>query len=80
MSSSDMTDYRLRQLERKMKGMQRQINLLNANQERTEAETDRRLRDLEIKAAVLKGMPQKTVAQIYDLSAARVSQIVKKVG
>ncbi|WP_324062523.1 hypothetical protein [Aeromonas caviae] len=80
MSSSDMTDYRLRQLERKMKGMQRQINLLNANQERTEAETDRRLRDLEIKAAVLKGLPQKTVAQIYDLSAARVSQIVKKVG
>lgn len=80
MSNSDMTDYRLRQLERKMKGMQRQINLLNANQERAEAETDRRLRDLDIKAAVLKGLPQKKVAEIYDLSAARVSQIVKKVG
>ncbi|HHQ4476282.1 TPA: hypothetical protein ACSPZR_001014 [Aeromonas veronii] len=80
MSNSDMTDHRLRQLERKMKGMQRQINLLNASQERAEAETDRRLRDLEIKAAVLKGLPQKKVAEIYDLSAARVSQIVKKVG
>lgn len=68
-------EYRIRELERKVKGLQAQAA---ANNARGKA-TDMRLRDLEIKTAAVQGAPQKDLAKIYDLSRARISQIVKRV-
>lgn len=79
MSKQDEHEYRIRQLERQVKGMQRTMGVLNARVEVNNNRTERRLRDLEIKDAVQKGVPQRQVAKIFDLSAGRVSQIVKKV-
>lgn len=71
-------EYRIKLLERKVSGLQRQVGVLNAKHDVTHNQHERRIRDLEIKSAVQSGVPQKRVAQIYDLSAARVSQIAKK--
>jgi predicted XRE-type DNA-binding protein len=72
--------HRIKELERKVKGMQRQINILNAAQDSYQSKNDKRIRDLEIKNAVLrKGLSQKKIAEIYQLSPGRVSQIVKRV-
>jgi len=70
-------EYRTRQLERQMKGMQRQVRILEARMEKTERQQDLRVRNLEIKSAVQSGLSQTKVAEIYDLSAARISQIVR---
>jgi len=72
-------NYRIQELERQVKGLQRHVGVLNARMDANDTKTDRRLRDLEIKTAVLNGVPQKTVAKIYDLSSGRVSQIMKKI-
>lgn len=72
-------EYRLKELERKMTGLQRQVGVLNAKHENTKKDQEQRIRNLEIKAAVQQGVSQKKVAQIYDLSPGRVSQIVKRV-
>lgn len=71
--------YRIKELERQMKGLQRQMGVANAVSNARHKATDQRLRDLEIKAAVQQGVSQKEVAKIYELSPGRVSQIVKKV-
>jgi hypothetical protein len=72
-------DYRVKQLERKVQGLQRNLGVLNARFEVTTNKQEQRIRDLEIKAAVQNGVPQKKVAQIFELSAGRVSQIIKRV-
>ncbi|WP_421157779.1 hypothetical protein [Aeromonas dhakensis] len=71
-------EYRIEELERKVAGLQRQVTMHKAIQDHDRAEATRRLRDLEIKAAVQRGVPQKKVAEIYELSAARVSQIYRE--
>lgn len=79
MSKLDEHQYRIAQLERKVKGLQRQAGVMNARFEATTEKQDRRIRDLEIKNAVqVHKVPQKKVAEIYELSPGRVSQIVKR--
>jgi len=77
MSAKD--DHRIKELERKVKGLQRQVGVMNAVSNARSKATDQRLRDLEIKTAVSQGAPQKEIAKIYQLSAGRVSQIVRKI-
>ncbi len=77
--TDDQRDYQIKELQRQVKGMQRQIGVVNARLDVTSKGHERRIRDLEIKSAVQSGVPQKRVAQIYEMSAGRVSQIVKKV-
>ncbi len=75
----DDTNYRVNQLERKVAGLQRQVGVLHARYEATATKHDKRIRDVEIKTAVVQGVPQKRVAEIYDLTPGRISQIVKRV-
>ncbi len=70
--------YRIQQLERQVKGMQRQIGVTNARMEMTEKKQEQRIRNLEIQRAVDKGVSQRKVAQIFELTPGRVNQIVKK--
>lgn len=72
-------DHNIKELERKVAGMQRQIGVMNARIDSTTNKHERRIRDLEIKTAVQQGVSQKKVAQIYELSAGRVNQIIKKI-
>lgn len=67
-------EYRIKELERKVRGMQVQIEKSNSTTKKHEMA----IRNLEIKNAVESGVSQKKVAEIYDLSAARVNRIVKK--
>lgn len=79
MSKMEEHKYRIAQLERKVTGLQRQVGVMNARFEVTTDKQDRRIRDLEIKNAVqVHKVPQKKVAEIYDLSPGRVNQIVKR--
>jgi predicted XRE-type DNA-binding protein len=71
--------YRVTELERQVKGVQRQQKVADAVQRTTQAQNERRLRDLEIKAAVQRGVPQKEVAEIFEISRSRVSQISKSI-
>ena len=73
-------EYKTKQLERQMKGMQRRVEVVNAKFETLTNKQDRRIRDLEIKTAAQSGVSQRQIANIYELSPGRVSQIVKKVG
>lgn len=68
------TEYRIKQLERKVRGMQVQIEKNDSRSNKHE----KAIRNLEIKNAVQSGVTQKKVAEIYDLSAARVNQIARK--
>ncbi len=77
MVREDANPFRIQELERKMKGVQRQLGIVNARLDVTTKKQDRRIRDLEIMAAVHQGVSQTRVAQVYDLSTARVNQIVK---
>lgn len=70
--------YRIQQLERQVKGMQRQIGVTNARMDATEKKQEQRIRNLEIQRAVDKGVSQRKVAQIFELTPGRVNQIVKK--
>ncbi|WP_050479876.1 hypothetical protein [Herbaspirillum rhizosphaerae] len=72
-------DYRIQQLERKVTGLQRQVGVMNARYEVDSSKMSRKIRDLEIKTAVQQGVPQKKVAEIYEISTGRVSQIMKKI-
>lgn len=72
-------DYRIKELERQVKGLQRQVSVVHARIDATTIKQERRLRDLEIKTAVQQGVPQKKLAEIYDISRGRVSQIAKKI-
>jgi uncharacterized coiled-coil protein SlyX len=76
--SEDASEYRIRELERKVAGLQRQVGVINARADATDKKTDRRLRDLEIKSAA-QHVPQKRLAEIYDLTPGRISQIVRRV-
>ncbi|WP_017446859.1 hypothetical protein [Gayadomonas joobiniege] len=67
-------EYRIKELERKVRGMQVQIERSNSMTKKHEMA----IRNLEIKNAVKSGVSQKKVAEIYDLSAARVNKIVRK--
>lgn len=70
----DNHEYRIKELERKVRGMQVQIERVNSVTKKQEMA----IRNLEIKNAVKSGVSQKKVAEIYDLSAARVNRIVKQ--
>ncbi len=77
----DSQIYRIAELERKMKGVQGQVTGLRTDSAafRKQAKDDSmRIRNLEIKVACQRGIPQKTVAEIHNISAARVNQIVKQ--
>lgn len=67
-------DYKIKELERKVRGMQVQLEKQASQTQRHE----KAIRDLAIRDAVKSGVPQKKVAEIYDLSAARVNQIARK--
>ncbi|MBE8232689.1 MAG: hypothetical protein HAW67_03070 [Endozoicomonadaceae bacterium] len=69
----DNHEYRIKELERKVRGMQVQIEKTNSITKKH----DMAIRNIEIKNAVKSGVSQKKVAIIYDLSAARVNKIVK---
>lgn len=69
------TEYRIKELERKVRGMQVQIEKHDSRSKKH----NKAIRDLEIKNAVRSGVAQRKVAEIYDLSAARVSQIARKI-
>ncbi|WP_313245034.1 hypothetical protein [Stenotrophomonas rhizophila] len=71
--------YRIKELERKVKGLQQQVGIINSVSNARHKSAEKRIRDLEIKDAVARGAPQKDVAKIFCISAGRVSQIVKKV-
>jgi TolA-binding protein len=75
MAGDNKLEYRVKELERKVRGLQTQNSTLNTQNKKQ----DQRLRDLEIRTAVLNGAPQKDVAEIYDISRGRVSQIVRRV-
>ena len=79
-SKIDEHEHRIKTLERQVKGMQRQIELGKAQHEQVTKSHDRKIRDLEIRSAVQSGLPQRRVAEIYDLSTGRVSQIVRRAG
>lgn len=79
MSKINEHEYRIKQLERQVRGLQNQVGVMNAIGNARDKATNKRLRDLEIKTAVVQGAPQKEVAKIYQLSPGRVSQICKKV-
>ena len=78
MTKTTEHQYRLGQLERKVTGIQRQVGIQNARFEQTAKKQEQRIRNLEIKIAVEQGVPQKKVAEIYQISAGRVNQIIKK--
>ncbi|MGJ7579782.1 hypothetical protein ACSFA3_06330 [Variovorax sp. RHLX14] len=71
--------YRIKELERQLKGLQQRVGVMTAVGNARNKSTDQRLRDLEIKTAVVQGAPQKEIARIYKLSPGRVSQIVKRI-
>lgn len=75
----DAQTYRIAELERKVVGLQRQVGVIHACADASNRKTERRLRDLEIRTAVQRGAPQKELGQLYNLSAGRISQIVKKI-
>lgn len=77
-SKQDATDYRIRELERKVAGLQRQVKVITARADTTDKKTERRLRDLEIKDAA-RLVPQRKLAEIYELTPGRISQIVRRV-
>ena len=79
MTEKTNRDYRIEDLERKVEGMQRQISIVNARLDVTTHKHERRIRDLEIRAAVQQGVPQNKVAKIYTLTPGRVNQIAKKI-
>ena len=70
----DQNEYRIKELERKVRGMQVQLEKQSSQTKRHETA----IRNLEIRDAVKSGVSQKKVAEIYDLSAARVNQIARK--
>lgn len=71
--------YRVQKLERQMEGVQRQQKVADAVQRKTQAQNERRFRDLEIKAAVQRGVPQREVAEIFGIGRSRVSQISREI-
>ncbi|MBI6851668.1 hypothetical protein YA0002_02735 [Pseudomonas cichorii] len=73
-----ITKYRVGQLERKVAGMQREIDVLHALRENDNKKRDREIRDLKINDAVNRGLPKKEAAKIYNLSAGRISQITSR--
>lgn len=78
-STQDEHEYRIKTLERQVKGLQRQVGVINARANATTDAQERRIRNLEIKTAAQQGVPQRKLAEIYELSPGRVSQIVKKI-
>lgn len=78
--------FKLQELERKVAGVQDQVTKLNRKATLTEAElteykkkTDMRVRNLEIRDAVIaRGIPANVVATEFRLTKARISQIVNK--
>ena len=83
---SKQEDFKVQQLQREVAGMKKEITRLHRATQMNTAElgeykrtNDKRVRDLEIRDAVLtRGIPAKDVAKSYELSRARISQIVTK--
>jgi DNA-directed RNA polymerase specialized sigma subunit len=76
--SEKLTNYRVRELERKVAGLQNQVDILHALRDTDNKKRDRQIRDLEINAAVNRGLPKKEVAKIFKLSPGRVSQLTSR--
>jgi uncharacterized coiled-coil protein SlyX len=74
----DEAQYRIRMLERKVAGLQKQVGTIIARADYTDQKNEMRLRNLEIKAAA-QHVPQRKLAEIYELSPGRISQIVRRV-
>ncbi len=74
-------DYKIAQLEKKLKGQAKQITKLNAQiKEKSTAQKKetRTNRDRGILTSVASGVSQRETARIYKLTPARVNQIVKE--
>jgi hypothetical protein len=84
--SKQEEQYRIKELERKVAGMQEQITSLKTETKLNRAElaqykktNDMAVRDLTIRDAVRsRGIPASVVAKEMGLSKARISQIVNK--
>jgi len=73
-----VTEHRLKELERKVSGLQNQVDILHALHDADTKKRDRQIRDLQINAAVDRGVPKKEVARIYKLSPGRITQLTSK--
>ncbi|AOE85844.1 hypothetical protein [Pseudomonas sp. TCU-HL1] len=71
-------EYRIKELERKVSGLQIQVEVLHALHDADTRKRDRQIRDLKINAAVNRGIPRKEVARIYKLSPGRISQLTSR--
>jgi len=74
-------DYKIEQLEKKVKGQAKQITKLNAQLKEkatTQKKDTRTNRDRGILTSVASGVSQRETARIYKLTPARVNQIVKE--
>ncbi|MGX5725062.1 hypothetical protein ACWKWZ_08435 [Metapseudomonas otitidis] len=76
--SDEVTKHKLRELERKVAGLQNQVQILHSLRESDNKKRDREIRDLEINAAVSRGLPKKEVAKIFKLSPGRISQLTSR--
>lgn len=75
-----IVDYRVQELERKVSGLQKQVEVLHGLRDADNKKRDRQIRDLEINAAVNRGLPKKEVAKIYNLSPGRITQLTRRLG
>lgn len=72
-------NYRINELERKVKGLQQQISVVHARIDSNQSKHEQRIRNLEIKNATQQGVSQRKLAIIYGLSPSRICQIAKKI-
>ncbi|GFM79366.1 hypothetical protein PSCICN_00580 [Pseudomonas cichorii] len=76
--SDNVTKHRVRELERKVAGLQTQVEILHSLRDTDNKKHDRQIRDLEINAAVSRGLAKKEVAKIFKLSPGRISQLTSR--
>lgn len=74
------SDYRVKELERKVAGLQRQVDVLHGLRNVDNKKRDREIRDLQINQAVSQGLPKKEVARIFRLSPGRITQLTRRHG
>lgn len=73
-----ITKHQVRELQRKVAGLQTQVEILHSLRETDNKQRDRQIRDLEINAAVSRGLPKKEVAKIFKLTPGRISQLTSR--
>ena len=69
-----MSHYKVKELERKVRGLQQEITKLHAENRKREKDN----RNKNILSSVESGVSQTRTAKIYELSVARVNQIVRQ--